>query len=70
LYDHQLRIIMDDEGAGHVICGEQRKTAKEQRDGWLFLGSPDRRRPRISPKNERSLADNMVANSKNSERHV
>jgi hypothetical protein len=38
---------------------EQPITAAEQPACWLFLLSPDRRRPRISAANEKSVAVNL-----------
>jgi hypothetical protein len=36
LYDHQLRIIMDDEGAGHVICAGTAENS-ERTARWLAV---------------------------------
>jgi hypothetical protein len=52
------------------LSTEQPITAAEQPVCWLFLLSPDRRRPRISAANEKSVAVNLPPKQQNSRRLV
>ena len=66
---------VSDDGAAFATVAfvpqEQRTTAKEQRETWLFFRSPNGRRPGISAENEMPLADNLPQKQqKQRERHA